>query len=522
VVTGAEAASLDSITIGRGVPSRALMQRAGAAAAAEISLRHTGIMAGGVLLFAGPGNNGGDAWVVARALATVGVRVRVCEPVHARTDDAIAERELALPLVESVTLDELSRGVAERLVVDGLLGTGAGGAPRGEIDRAIRALMELRERGARITALDLPSGLDATTGAATLACPASLTLTFGTIKRGLLVSRGIAGRIAVLDIGLDGNPDEALPQLVDDRWAAERVPAIAAEAHKGRRGRIAIVGGSVGMAGSVVLAARGAQRSGAGMVKLAVADESLAIVQRNEPAALATSWDRSGWIDDVAGWADAIAIGPGLGVSREMRSNVEALLAAWSGPVVLDADALNNFAGDIDGLAAILGGRRGVLTPHPMELARLMSLPVDDVLARRFEIGAELASRVGAAVLLKGVPTVVSDGAGVRLVCAAGTPALAAAGSGDVLAGIVATLLAQDDGAAAAIAAVAAIHHGRAAEMASGGGSDQVRVRGITLDDVMAALPATWSFVPDQARYPVLMELPDVTEGNRPGGRASR
>jgi ADP-dependent NAD(P)H-hydrate dehydratase / NAD(P)H-hydrate epimerase len=515
VVTGDEAGSLDSFTVGSGVPSRALMQRAGAAAAAEISLRHAPLMERGILLLAGPGNNGGDAWVVARALAAVGHRVRVCEPVEAKTDDARAERELALPLVTIVGLDEIAQGAQERIVIDGLLGTGSSGAPRGEIERAIRALIGLRERGARVIALDLPSGLDATTGEASLACPASLTLTFGTIKRGLLVARSLSGRIAVLDIGLGEDSSRALPELVDERWAASHVPPIAAEAHKGGRRKIAIVGGSVGMAGSIVLAARGAHRSGAGMVKAVVAEEVMSLVQRSEPAALVATWERSGWIEEIASWADVVAIGPGLGVSAGMRSMTEALLSGWSGPVLMDADALNNFAGDADALGALLAGRRAVVTPHPMELGRLLAVPVDEVLRTRFEIGAELAARIGAAVLLKGVPTVVSGADGRRLVSGAGTPALAAAGSGDVLAGMIATLLAQGDGDAVTAAAVGAVHHGRAAEIASGAGGETMRVRGVTLDDVLAALPATWGLATHLPRYPVIAELPDVAEGER-------
>src|SRR6185436_12329605 len=165
VVTSAEASARDRAAIDAGTPSRALMQRAGAATAAEIALRFARRLHAGALVFAGPGNNGGDAWVVARALAASGVAVRVCEVVAAATDDARAERELALPSVEVVPAgddlgsDALYRG--EGVVVDGLLGTGTSGAPRGPIAAAVLAVRAMRDRGAAIVALDVPTGVDA-------------------------------------------------------------------------------------------------------------------------------------------------------------------------------------------------------------------------------------------------------------------------------------------------------------------------------------------------------------------------
>jgi NAD(P)H-hydrate epimerase len=173
--------------------------------------------------------------------------------------------------------------------------------------------------------------------------------------------------------------------------------------------------------------------------------------------------------------------------------------------VVVDADALNVFAGDASALAGLLNGRPAVITPHPTELARLTGSTTDAVLASRFEIGHEVARSLRAVVLLKGVPTVVSAPAGDALVSAAGTPVLGAAGSGDVLGGIVATLLAQT-GEAFVSAAVAAWVHGRAAELASAGRP----VRGTTLDDVLTRLPEVWAFGGRAPKPPVLDELARV------------
>ncbi|MGH7620154.1 MAG: NAD(P)H-hydrate epimerase, partial [Gemmatimonadaceae bacterium] len=199
VVTASESAARDAAAIAAGVPSRALMQRAGAAAAAEIALRHRDRLTGGALVLAGPGNNGGDAWVVARALHAAGTRVRVVEPIEAKTPDARAERSMALDAGVAWSSDFAGLDGGEPIVIDGLLGTGAGGAPRGSIADAISATASLRARGAVIVALDVPSGVDATSGATPgAAVIASLTLTFGALKRGLLVNRGVCGEIVLL------------------------------------------------------------------------------------------------------------------------------------------------------------------------------------------------------------------------------------------------------------------------------------------------------------------------------------
>lgn len=516
VLSAAEASAVDRAAIAGGIPSRALMQRAGAAAAAEIARRFPRRLRRGALVLAGPGNNGGDAWVVARALAAAGVRCIVHEPLPARTPDAIAERALALPWVERAdTQADLASRPTPGVVVDGLLGIGSSGAPRGPLADAIAHAAALRTAGARVVALDVPSGMDAATGAAEGALGADLTLTFGAMKRGLLIARATAGAVVVLDIGLPRVDDEdAAPRLVDGAWVRERLPRIAAAAHKGDRKKLVVVGGAPGMAGATVLAARAAARSGVGMVKLLVPPPSVPVVQAAAPEALAAPWPDEGApvagvsaagdrvAAELEGWADVVLAGPGLGRSDGARRLLEAVLERWRGPVVLDADALNAFEGRADDLARLLAGRPAVLTPHPAEFARLAGTTVADALARHFDAPAELAARTGAVVLAKGVPTVLAAPDGRRLVSAAGTPALAAAGSGDLLAGIVATLLAQMDDALDA-AACAAWLHGRAAELATGRGG----ARGVTLRHVLAALPAAIRRAPRDVAYPVLAAL---------------
>lgn len=512
VLTAGEAGSQDAAAIAAGHPSRELMQNAGNAAAALLLDRFPLEAARGVAIYAGSGNNGGDAWVVAAALARRGVRVRVQEVVPAKTSDARAEREVASSLLEHAIPDG-----TEGVIVDGLLGTGTQGAPRAEIAAAIEGIAHAvaHSKGAkRVVALDIPSGVDATTGVTAGAyVRADLTVTFGSIKRALLVNREAAGEIVVVDIGVGacgvGGHAEAntIPRLVDADFVRDFVPAIGASAHKGARKRVVIVGGERGMAGAAILAARGALRSGAGMVRLCVADASIAPAQSAEPSAMATAWPISdAELEALTDWAHVLLIGPGLGTDADSRALVERLLRSWKGAVVLDAGALTMFGHDLAALRDLLvvpGGRRAVITPHAVELSRLASVSPGEVHSRRFELAGEIAIQLGVTVLLKGVPTVVSDG-NSTLVSATGTPVLATGGAGDILGGMVATLLAQT-ALPCESAAAAAWVHGRAAEIAG-----RSQVRGIILDDVLVALRDAWRIESPELVAPVIAHLPAI------------
>jgi NAD(P)H-hydrate epimerase len=200
---------------------------------------------------------------------------------------------------------------------------------------------------------------------------------------------------------------------------------------------------------------------------------------------------------------DCIAIGPGLGNTGETRDLVERILLSFNGPVVLDADALNVFARDTPSLARLLNGRDAVLTPHPAELGRLLGVPTSEVVARRFEIGVDLARETGAALVVKGAPTIVFGSDGRRMVIASGTAALATGGSGDVLTGMVATLLGQmpaSSDRAMNAAACAAFIHGRAAEL-------RKYVRGVTLADILDELPRAWNETPQPIAEGTLARL---------------
>ncbi len=456
-------------------------------------------------MYAGPGNNGGDAWVVAGALAAAGVMVRVREVGESAGADAAAERTAARDQVD----DTPPQGT-EMVVVDGLLGTGSRGAPHGAIRDAIALVAAARARGATVVALDVPSGLDATTGSAEGSVHADLTLTFGTLKRGLTIARDSAGAIVVLDIGLGryANVSDGAPTLVDARYVRGHVPRIAADANKGTRCRIAIVGGGEGMAGAALLAARAALSSGIGLVRFFVHPNVVPVVQAAGYESVAEPWpaDDDSVKHRIDEWAHALLLGPGLGSSDVARATVERVLRMTGVPTVIDADGLNAFAGRPEALGSLLAGRRAIVTPHPLEFGRLAGRTLDEVLADRFDIGRGMAGLLGATVLLKGVPTVITapPADGARFVSCAGSPVLAVGGSGDLLSGIVTTLLAQT-GDPVASAACAAWVHGTAAELAGGD-----RVRGILLDDVIRALPSVWRARPTEPRYPVLAELAAV------------
>ncbi len=503
VTSAAQSAARDAAAIAAGTASYTLMRAAGEATAAYLLQRVPELRERGARVFAGTGNNGGDAWVVAGALARAGCPVSVDALGEPKSPDALRARDEA-----KAALADASPASWPACVIDGILGTGTRGEATGEAAQAIARVNDLGARGTTVVALDVPSGIEATTGGGGAVVRAGLTCSYGTLKRGLLLRRDEAGAIAVLDIGLGHHAElaDAAPRLVDADWVRHAVPPIPGDAHKGVRRRLAIVGGGDGMAGAPMLAARGAMRSGIGMVQLLVNPNNVPVVQAALPETMAARWPVTAEDQErVLGWAHVLLLGPGLGRTAMTRALVERLLVAWRGPVLLDADALNVFEGEPRTLGTLLGARPAIVTPHPVEAGRLMRLPVATVLERRFEIGAELAKALGATVLLKGPPSVISAPDGRVAVSASGAPTLGTAGSGDVLAGIAATLLGQMSDPFLAASSAAWIH-GRAGERAAESGS----VRGSSLSDVIAALRDVWSLTDAAPAPPVLASLPAV------------
>ena len=509
VTTAAESAARDQAAIAAGVPSFDLMRNAGSASAALILREYSDRLAHGVALYVGSGNNGGDAYIVAAQLARAGVSVRMQITAAPRTADALRAKAIA----DSYGAYSAPTG-HERVVVDGLLGTGHRGALRDGIAAACARMAVARHAGATIVALDLPSGLDASTGEiADGSVAAHDTLCFGTIKRGVLLARAHAGRVVLLDIGLPHVDEGDEGALGDDHaWRlasagtlARWVPPVAWDAHKGRRGRVIVVGGQEGMAGAVVLASRGALAAGAGVVHALVEAPSVAAVQGQVPQAIADSWSAR----DTLRRCHAMAIGPGLGRDGASALLLRELFTALEGQaVVLDADALwlTAMAAREDGMDASSWLRRWtsatstvVCTPHVGEFAQLLGHDVPLAWDARVDAVRAFAVRAGVTMLLKGTPTVVVAPQGRdTMVVPYGTPLLATGGSGDLLTGFLVALMGQ--GMPPVRAAIcAATVHGRAAELATArlGG-----VRGGTLEQLLQAVPEAWRTVERPERLP--------------------
>ena len=378
-------------------------------------------------------------------------------------------------------------GLNGEVVVDALFGTGFAGRPR---DEAARAIEQLKGMGVPVLSVDVPSGVDASTGeVAGPAVEADATVTFHGAKVGLAVAPGRfhAGEVEVVDIGLQ--PSETRHTHVS-REILELVPRRGPRDNKYTAGAVVVVGGSTGKTGAPCLSAEGALRAGAGIVTACVPDSLNVVFEQrllevmtrpcaDEDGAL--TLDAADDILDAAQKATAVAIGPGLGRTDGAGALVGRLLDRLDKPVVLDADGLWALAGHLDWVFS--RDAPTVLTPHAGELARVLGRDSDWVSRRRLNAVQAGADEVGAVVLLKGADTLVAaPGKGV-LVCDLGNPGLATAGTGDVLTGIVAAFLAKGmDGRLAAAAAAAA--GGAAAQLAAEG----VGTAGMIASDVIGAL----------------------------------
>lgn len=514
LTTAAQAAARDRAAIGAGVDSFDLMVRAGTATAEIILRDYADRLSDGVAIFAGHGNNGGDGYIVAAQLLRAGVRVRLHASAPPRTDDA--QRAAA------IVSEHLRFGAPhgnERLVVDALLGTGHTGVLRDDVAIAVERLGYARDRGAIIVALDVPSGLDASTGdiAAGIA-RADVTVSYGTIKRGQLLSRDVVGRLLLVDIGLDGHAhlDDQAWQLAETHGLHHQLQPVAWNSWKTRRGVVGMVGGTAGMAGAAVIATRAALSAGAGLVHAMVHRVSRSSVQIAVPQAITHTFDDD--LTPLVAACDAIAVGPGLGRNAQSMMLMQRLLSAPALSLVLDADALTLLAQQATGQGthtsallsqAVHDDRRVICTPHPGEFMRMLGEALPASIAARAERAQSFAITSRTTVLLKGTPTIICtpDGAAPVLV-ARGTPALATGGSGDMLTGIIATLLAQQVPAPTA-AATGAWLHGRAAELATAATGT---TRGVGLDRIDKHLVDAWRELEQPANFPpsVITELPAV------------
>ncbi len=474
---------------GLGIPGGHLMERAGAAVARELVRAFEPER---VVVYAGKGNNGGDGFVVARELFNAGVEVTVFA--IAGRDAYQGDALLNLQIAERLGVDVVD-GVGPvddaDVAVDAVFGTGFSGAARGA---AADAIAEMNAAAAAVVAIDIASGVDASTGE--LAGPAvlaDLTVTLHAPKVGHFVSPGerCAGHILVVPIGIPPLCDEQPDVFVLTSDAVGMVVRPKTEAdHKRSVGTVLVAGGSPGMGGAAAMAALGALRSGAGLVHCMLPADLVAekpyLEVINVPAG---GRERLGLADLDAlraemGRLKATALGPGMGRDDDTVALVRELVkAAGDVPLVIDADGLHALGADLESLA----GRTAptVLTPHEGELGRLLGRAASEVAAQRLAAAREAARRSGATVLLKGSHTIVADPGGTAFVVPTGNPGLATPGTGDVLTGVIAGQLAKGLPATEA-ACLGGFVHGLAADMAV---DTAVSAEGMIASDLFDYLP---------------------------------
>ena len=469
LLTTAEMAEADRLAMAGGIAGIELMENAGRAVADSVAARHA--PGTRVVAVAGPGNNGGDGFVAARILAERGYRLRVLvagDPGRLKGDAALAAQRWQGPSAPAAPAALLPADV----VIDALFGAG--------LDRPVegtaRAMIEAMNGASCVHAVDLPSGINGTTGAVMgLAVEAAETVTFFRRKIGhvLLPGRLHCGAIRVADIGI---PARVLETIVPRTWInapslwARSFPVPRVDGHKYARGHAVVVSGALASTGAARLAARGALRGGAGLVTIASPREALAVNAASNLAVMVRPVDGA---DELAGFLsdprrNAVVLGPGGGVGREMQ---ELVLAALAGEraVVLDADALTSFADEPQALLAAMRKRPQVtiLTPHEGEFVRLFKAMVGEARSK-LEKARIAAEEAGAVVLLKGPDTVVAAPDGRAAIATNAPPWLATAGSGDVLAGLVAGALAQGMPGFEAAAAAVWLHGEAGAEAGPG------------------------------------------------------
>lgn len=515
---------MDRQTIAAGTPGEVLMDRAGLAVAnAADFFANTRVCSGAppwILLIAGHGNNGGDVFAAARHLKARGRQVEVWLAASISQVKGDAGIHLERMLAAGIHLREMPDEAAWNevcdwlhppvVIVDGLLGSGIKGAPRGVAAAAIE-FINRRHIHSRVVAVDVPSGLNADDGTtAGAAVRADFTITMALPKTGMLLPEALdfIGGLAVADIGIP--PPEltppttgldAPPELItpaDLSCLAQRRPRAT---HKGTYGHVLLIAGAHGFTGAAIMAARAALRSGAGLVTVWTPCGIRAEVAGAAPGAMVRGLpeDNNGAIADIddkwraqlkdAEKFSAVLAGPGLTTNPGIAKITAELLRIYPGPLVLDADALNVLALTPD-YPALLRARQGatILTPHPGELARMLQTTSAAIQTDRFAAARTAVQRFNAIVTLKGGGTLVAAPDTPLQVNLTGNAGMAKGGSGDVLAGLLAGLLAQ--GIAPFISAKAAVHlHGRAGDYAA----IKYTEPGLSAPDIIDCLPCAWA-----------------------------
>jgi NAD(P)H-hydrate epimerase len=506
IVTGTEMQALDRRTIMEArVPSSVLMERAGEGIVRHLEEYYGSAQGKTITIFCGKGNNGGDGLVVARLLRRRHARIHVVllTPTTDLSRDTAAMYRRLVQVAGRAAISRFRSAdqvkpllASSDILIDALLGTGLSSVVTGAYREAVGLI---NSAGKPVIAIDIPSGLHADTGAILgQAIHATLTITCGLPKLGLYVGAGIdqAGAIRIVDIGIPPAYVDAIESrtlLLTSDSAFRSLPERASSAHKGTFGHAGIIAGSVGKTGAAVLAAQAALRVGAGLVTVATPSSVNDVLEAKLleamtmplPETKARTLARSG-LDRVLAFMQArtaIAIGPGLSTHHETVELVQSLMKHLDRPSVLDADALNALAGR----ASLLTECKTppILTPHPGEMARLeVDATTQSVNADRIGTARRFARERGVFVVLKGARTVIARPDGLVAICPTGNPGMATAGTGDVLTGMIAGLLAQKVPAWEA-ACAAAYFHGSAGDLAS----QHLGQPGMLASDLIAQIP---------------------------------
>jgi len=503
IATAQEIRNIDRRAIREfGLPGPVLMENAAAAIMAEMERFFDGLAGVKVGILCGKGNNGGDGLALARRLRVRGVPVRVA--LLASLAELQGEAKLNAEVLRKTDVEVIAKASPRSvedvigwsdILVDALLGVGLSSPLKGSYAAAVD---KINRSGRPVVAVDIPTGVNADTGEVMgTAVRADLTVTMALPKRGLVLHPGAscAGEVRVADIGI---PPQVAEQenigvsLLDADTVSGTLAGRARDAHKGDFGHLLVIAGSLGKAGAAVMAARGALRSGAGLVTVAAPMGLVPVIQQQVVEAMCMPAAES--IDGTLGMGaeeeiiraaarmSACAVGPGLTTHNETVRVVRTLVRSLAVPMVIDADAVNALAGNLDALKKARAPR--VLTPHPGEMARLLGTTADDVQRDRIGTAQRFARTHGAVVVLKGAGTVVATPAGEAFINTTGNPGMATGGTGDVLTGVIGSLLAQGYGPIEA--ACIGVHlHGRAGDLAA----KEKGEAGMIAGDVIEKLP---------------------------------
>lgn len=464
-----------------GVPGIVLMKRAGRAALDEL-LDTFGVPTS-LTIFCGSGNNAGDGYIVAALAAAKNIPTQIVELSTALTEDASKAKQFAQQAEVSFVNFDKAMKLSSGIIVDGLLGTGFDGELRQTYRDAIQLI---NDSGMPVLALDIPSGLHADTGhIADVAVMADITVTFIGAKQGLFSGQGpvVCGEIIYHSLEIPEQVFEQVPataMLLDLFELMDYLPQLAVDGHKNQRGHAMVIGGERGFGGAAILAAEACLQTGAGLTSLATRPEHVAPMLMRQPEVMACPVVSGQELEPLLDRPSVLVVGPGLGRSSWSEQLLQKAVAAGL-PMVLDADGLNILA---EGrVVPDPDGSQWVLTPHAGEAARLLGLSVAEVQADRYSAVRLLQKKYTGVVLLKGPGTLIAGPNKIIQVCTYGNPAMATAGMGDILSGIIGGLIAQGCDIQTATELGCCLH-GSAADLAV----QEQGSRGLTASDLLSYL----------------------------------